>query len=134
MAEPKVGYRGGVYRVVTGLVLPSGQFTPGNVPKEGFAKGVYVLNIVKVNADGDLEAPGSPGTIKPSDDIGVRRYVSVSVDVNGNVTPSDPPQEGFVPGIYRGTTTTTFPAPEGYVPTFTCEQGTISSGIWTAIP
>jgi len=121
MTEPKVGYTSGVYRLVQGTVDANGTFSVTNIPKEGFQPGVYKLTEVTVDGDGDLSAA--------SEDIGVRRSILVTVDGDGDISETDIPQEGYIPGVYRVTTSTNYPK-EGLFSTFTAEVGDILGGIW----
>ena len=121
MTDPKQGYTSGVYRLVQGTVDASGDFSATNVPKEGFVPGIYKLTEVTVDGNGDLSAA--------SEDVGVRRTIIVTVDGDGDISETDIPQEGYIPGVYRVTTSTNYPK-EGLFSTFTAEVGDILSGIW----
>ena len=123
MADPKVGYSPGVYRLVQGTVDAAGDFSATNVPKEGFVPGIYKLTQVTVDASGDLSAT--------SEDRGVKRSIIVTVDASGDISETNIPQIGYVPGLYRVTTSTNTPK-EGFIDTFTTDVGDIVSGIWEA--
>ena len=123
MAEPKKGYKSGVYRFVSGTVDGDGDFSITNVPKEGYVSGIYQLTEVSVDGDGN--------TTPDEDDIGITRAITVTVDGDRNLTPTDLPEEGYVSGVYRVTTSTNIPK-EGFNQIkFSAVIGTISSGVWS---
>jgi hypothetical protein len=123
MADPKVGYSKGVYRLVQGTVDSDGYFSAANVPKEGFVSGIYKLTEVTVDASGDLSAA--------SEDTGVKRSIFVTVDSDGALSVTSNSQEGYIPGVYRVTTSTNTPK-EGLFSTFVTDIGTIVGGVWGA--
>lgn len=126
MAEPKKGYKSGVYRLVSGTVDGSGDFSITNIPKEGYVPGIYQLTEVSVDGDGN--------TTPDEDDIGITRAITVTVDGDGNLTPTDLPEEGYVSGVYRVTTSTNIPK-EGFNQIdFSAVIGTISGGKWESGP
>ena len=125
MADPKKGYLPGIYRLVSGTVDANGNFSITNIPKEGYVPGVYKLTEATVDGDGDLSADAG--------DVGVKASITVTVDANGNLSETDIPQQGYVPGVYRVTTSTNEPK-EGPISFFTAVVGSVSSGIWTTTP
>jgi len=127
MAEPKKGYKPGVYRFVSGTVDASGDFSITNIPKEGYVSGIYQLTEVTLDE--------TDGTTTPDeDDIGITKAITVTVDADGDLSVTDIPQEGYVPGVYRVTTSTNIPK-EGFNQVdFSAIIGTISGGIWESGP
>ena len=123
MTDPKKGYKNGVYRLVSGTVDADGVFSITNIPREGYVPGVYKLEQVTIDANGD--------TSTAENDIGISRSITVTVDGDGNLSETEIPQEGYVPGVYRVTTSTNYPV-EGLVETFTAVDGAITSGVWTS--
>lgn len=123
MAEPKKGYLPGIYRLVSGTVDANGYFSITNIPKEGYVPGIYKLTEATVDGDGNLSADAG--------DVGVKASITVTVDANGNLSETDIPQQGYVSGVYRVTTSTNDPK-EGVFSFFTSVVGSISSGVWTA--
>jgi len=122
MAEPKKGYKSGVYRFVSGTVDGSGDFSITNIPKEGYVPGIYQLTEVTVDANGN--------TSPAEDDIGITKAIEVTVDGSGDLSVTDVPQEGYVPGVYRVTTSTNIPKEGFNQEDFSGLIGTISGGIW----
>lgn len=123
MADPKKGYKPGIYRLVSGTIDADGNFSATNVPKAGFVPGIYKLTQVTVDGNGDLSAA--------SEDVGVTASITVTVDAAGDPSVTDTPQEGYVPGFYRVSTSTNEPK-EGFIEAFTAVVGTITSGVWSA--
>ena len=74
---------------------------------------------------------GAMGTSTAENDIGLSRSITVTVDGDGLLSETDIPQEGYVSGVYRVTTSTNYPV-EGLIETFTAVDGAISSGVWAA--
>jgi len=114
MTNPKVGYKAGAYRLVAGNVDSDGDFSVTNTSKEGYVPGIYKLTEVTVDGDGDLSVS--------SEDIGISNSVAVTVDAEGDLSTQVTPQQGFVPGIYRVTTSTNYPK-DGLIDGFTAVIG-----------
>ena len=123
MANPKEGYKPGIYRLVSGTVDAAGAFSITNVPKEGYLPGIYKLTTVTVDGDGDLSAA--------SEDTGISASITVTIDGDGIPSVTDIPQQGYVPGFYRVTASTNIPK-DGFKNTFTSVAGSITSGVWSA--
>ena len=120
MAIPKKGYKPGVYRFVSGTVDSDGDFSVTNVPKEGYVSGIYQLTQVSVDADGN--------TSPDEDDIGITKAIEVTVDGAGDLSVTSVPEEGYVAGVFRVTTSTNIPK-EGFNQiSFSAAIGTIDGG------
>jgi len=125
MALPKKGYKPGIYRFVSGTVDGNGDFSITNIPKDGYVSGIYQLTEVTIDADGN--------TSVEEDDIGITAAIEVTVDGSGDLSVTEVPEEGYVSGVYRVTTSTNEPK-EGVFSSFTAVVGSISGGIWTPTP
>ena len=123
MALPKKGYKPGIYRFVSGTVDGNGDFSITNIPKDGYVSGIYQLTEVTIDADGN--------TSVEEDDIGITAAIEVTVDGSGDLSVTEVPEEGYVSGVYRVTTSTNIPK-EGFNQIkFSAVIGTISSGVWS---
>lgn len=126
MALPKKGYKPGIYRFVSGTVDGNGDFSITNIPKDGYVSGIYQLTEVTIDADGN--------TSVAEDDIGITAAIEVTVDGSGDLSVTEVPEEGYVSGVYRVTTSTNIPK-EGFNQIdFSAVIGTISGGKWESGP
>lgn len=126
MALPKKGYKPGIYRFVSGTVDGNGDFSITNIPKDGYVSGIYQLTEVTIDADGN--------TSVEEDDIGITAAIEVTVDGSGDLSVTEVPEEGYVSGVYRVTTSTNIPK-EGFNQIdFSAVIGTISGGKWESGP
>ena len=126
MALPKKGYKPGIYRFVSGTVDGNGDFSITNIPKDGYVSGIYQLTEVTIDADGN--------TSVAEDDIGITAAIEVTVDGSGDLSVTEVPEEGYVSGVYRVTTSTNIPK-EGFNQIdFSAVIGTISGGKWETGP
>ena len=103
MALPKKGYLPGIYRFVSGTVDAAGRYLPfdfsiTNIPKDGYVPGIYQLTQVTIDAEGNTDVA--------EDAVGIVAAVEVTVDGAGDLSVTDIPQEGYVSGVYRVTTST----------------------------